>query len=47
MMGRQGSNQGSLFYNFCIEDRVRKNHPLRKVAELIDFDFVYDEVKER
>lgn len=47
MMGRQGSNQGSLFYNFCIEDRVRKNHPLRKVAGLIDFDFVYDEVKDQ
>jgi len=47
MMGRQKGRQGQLFYNFSLEDRVRENHPLRKVAALIDFDFVYDEVKDK
>lgn len=29
-----------------LEQRIRKNHPLRKIKELIDFEFIYDEVKE-
>jgi transposase len=28
-----------------LETRVRKDHPLRKVNELIDFDFIYKEVE--
>ena len=47
MMGRQKGRQGRLFYNFSLEDRVRPNHPLRKIAAYIDFDFVYDEVKDK
>jgi len=47
MMGRQPPPQGSLFYtSFNLEDRVRSNHPLRKVAAAIDFDFVYEEVED-
>lgn len=45
MMGRQKGKQGKLFYyNFCLDDKVRKDHPLRKTAALIDFDFAYKEV---
>ena len=34
-----------MFYQgFCLEQRVRPNHPLRKVKKLIDFDFIYREV---
>ena len=48
MMGRHKGKQEKLFhYNFCLEDRVRSDHPLRKVAGLIDFDFIYDEVKDK
>jgi transposase len=48
MMGVQQAPQSSLFYvGINIEKRVRDNHPLRKVNELIDFDFAYDEVKDR
>jgi transposase len=47
MMGRQKGKQGSLFYNFCLEDRVRSDHPLRKVAGIVDFDFIYGEVKDK
>mgnify|MGYP001420489079 CR=1 FL=1 len=46
MMGVQ-QPQSSLFYvGFNLEQRVRKDHPLRRVDELIDFDFVYKEVKD-
>ena len=47
MMGRQQSKQGRLFYNFSLENRVRQNHPLRKVADFVDFDFIYAEVKDK
>ena len=40
-MGVQQEPQGSLFYvGFNLEKRVRRDHPLRKVQEQIDFDFV-------
>lgn len=46
MMGKQPPLQEKLFYsNINIDKRVRENHPLRKIDEMIDFDFVCDEVK--
>lgn len=48
MMGQQPPPQSSLFYTgINLERRVRANHVLRKVARMVDFDFVYAEVKER
>jgi len=48
MMGRDKPPQGSLFYTgINLEKRVRSEHILRKVARLVDFEFVYEEVKER
>jgi len=48
MMGMQQSPQSSLFYiGINIDKRVRCNHPLRRVKQLIDFDFAYNEVKDR
>ena len=45
MMGRENPPQASLFYTgINLEERVRS--VLRKVAGLVDFDFVYAEVKE-
>jgi transposase len=48
MMGYEPKeNQGKLFYyGINLEERIRPDHPLRKMAGLIDFDFIYDEVKE-
>lgn len=47
MMGKQPRPQNSLFYvGIDIDKRVRKNHPLRKVGELIDFNFAYTKVKD-
>ena len=46
MMGRQAKGrQEKLFYKgICLEQRVRADHPLRKINQLIDFDFTYQEV---
>jgi transposase len=39
--------QSSLFYVGIDKDkRVRANHPLRRINQLIDFDFSYKEVRE-
>jgi transposase len=47
MMGRERPPQASLFYTrINLEKRVRSDHVLRKVARLVDFEFVYGGVKE-
>jgi transposase len=48
MMGRQSPPQSRLFYTtVSLEKRVRKEHPLRKIARAVDFDFIYREVEDR
>lgn len=48
MMGVQQLPQSSLFYiGLNIDKRVRANHPLRRTKQIIDFDFSYEEVKNR
>jgi transposase len=46
MMGRQakGQQQKMFYAGFDLEQRVRQNHPLRRVKQLVDFDFIYQEV---
>ncbi len=45
MMGCQSKLQNELFYTkFNLDQRVPKNHILRRIAKHIDFDFVYKEV---
>jgi len=47
MMGRQSDYQHKLFLSgFNLEKRVRKDHILKNISEKIDFDFVYEEVKD-
>ena len=47
MMGHHEPPQEHLFmYGINLENRVRKDHPLRKVKELIDFDFICEKVKD-
>jgi len=47
MMGRDKPPQRSLFYTgIHLDKRVRSDHVLRKVSRLVDFDFVYGEVKD-
>lgn len=48
MMGYQSPSQSSLFYvGINLDKRIRRNHPLRKIEELIDFEFTYKEVEEK
>ena len=42
MMDHQKPLQPSLFYKFNLDQRVAPDHPLRIIAGLIDFDFIYD-----
>ena len=47
MMGREAPLQSKRFYtDFNLEQRIRANHPLRHIAQRIDFDFAYQEVAE-
>jgi transposase len=47
MMGQQAKGQQlKMFYQgLSLEQRVRSDHPLRQVKQLVDFDFIYQEVK--
>jgi transposase len=48
MMGFEEPSQEKLFYTHInMEQRIRPNHPLRKIAQSIDFEFVYKEVESR
>jgi len=47
MMGRQTDYQNKFFITgFNLDKRIRNDHPLRKILEKIDFDFIYKEVKD-
>ena len=47
MMGQEASFQPKFFYHqINFEQWVPKNHLLRKIQEQIDFDFIYQEVKD-
>lgn len=47
MMGYQDPPQENMFlYHVYLENRIRKDHPLRRIRELIDLDFLYDKVKD-
>jgi len=44
MMGHQNEQPGLFSYRINLERRVRNDHPLRRVAALVDFAFVRGEV---
>jgi transposase len=48
MMGMQAPAQGKLYYTyFNLDQRIRPSHPLRRIDQLIDFDFIYREVGDK
>lgn len=48
MMGYQPLPQSSLFYvGINLDKRIRRNHQLRKINKLIDFEFSYKEVEDK
>ena len=47
MMSRQPDYQKNLFITgFHLEKRIRKDHPLRKIDEKINFGLIYNEVED-
>jgi len=48
MMGIQEPDNSKIFYtNINIAERIRRDHPLRRIAARVDFDFTYREVADR
>lgn len=47
MMGKHLPQKALFSYAVDLDERVRENHPLRKVASKVDFSFVREEVKHR
>jgi len=46
MMGHQPPPDDPLFsYHVQLETRVRKDHPLRRMKQVVDFNFIYKEVE--
>ena len=47
MLGKPNQLQPKLFYSsFSLEQRIHKDHPLRKIKNSIDFSFIRSEVKD-
>jgi hypothetical protein len=45
MMGRQNSDQGHLFYEFCLDEAVPDDHLVRKIEAVFDLAWVYAELE--
>src|SRR5882762_8451627 len=45
MMGRHDPQKDLFSYQIDLDKRVRRDHPLRRIAEQVDFSFVREEVK--
>ena len=44
MIGTHPPQKALFSYRINLNQRVRDNHPLRKILEVVDFDFVRAEV---
>jgi transposase len=44
MMGRVNHDQEQLFYSFRLDDAVPADHPVRAIAEVLDFSWVHSEL---
>lgn len=47
MMGKHEPQKDLFSYSVDLDKRVRADHPLRKVSNMVDFSFIRDEVKDR
>ena len=47
MIGIESPDDAKLFYNINLEKKVRKNHPLRKLKEILNLDFMYGLLKDK
>ena len=44
MMGRLKSDQGQLFYEFCLVDAVPEDHMVRKIDTALDLSWLRSEL---
>jgi transposase len=44
MMGRLKHEQGQFFYSFRLDDAVPEDHPVRRIAAVLDLSWVYSEL---
>jgi transposase len=44
MMGRQQSDQGHLFYSFCLDEVVPDDHRVREIAAVLDLSWVHGDL---
>jgi len=44
MMGRQKSDQGQLFYSFCLDEVVPDDHRWREFAAVLNLSWVHSEL---
>jgi hypothetical protein len=44
MMGRLKSDQGQLFYEFCLGDAVPEDHMVRKIETALDLSWIHSEL---
>jgi len=44
MLGRLKSDQGQLFYSFCLEDVVPDDHLVRGISSVLDLSWVHAEL---
>ena len=44
MMGRLKHDQQQLFYSFRLEEAVPQDHPIRKIAAVLDLSWVHSEL---
>ena len=44
MMGRLNHDQGQLFYSFCLDDVVPRDHRVREIAGVLDLSCVHAEL---
>jgi len=48
MMGKKEKENNKLYYyGFSLSERIPKDNPLRIIKKVIDFNFVYKEVKDK
>jgi len=43
-MWRLNHEQGQLFYSFCLEEAVPDDHPVRRIAAVLDLSWVHSEL---
>ena len=44
MMGRLNPDQEQLFYSFRLDEAVPHDHPVRKIAAVLDLSWVHSEL---